>query len=81
MILSELISYIRERRQVSLDEIGLRFGIEQEAARNMLELLSRKGRIREVPEAAACSKQCSFCNCNIYQSCLWEVVSLNGTKH
>ena len=81
MILSELMSYIRERRQVSLDEIGLRFGIEQEAARDMLELLSRKGRIREVPEAAACSKQCSFCNCNIYQSGIWEAVPLNSPRH
>lgn len=79
MILSELMSFIREKRRVSLDEIALRLDTDQSAARSMLELLTEKGRIRKVP-GAACGKQCGSCNCGVYQSGLWEIAPLNHMR-
>jgi predicted transcriptional regulator len=59
MILQQLQDYLRDRSQVSLEELHRHFQIDIDALRGMLTPLIRKGRIHKI-EAKKCA-QCHSC--------------------
>ena len=46
MILSDIRNYVQDRGQSSLADIALHFDIEPEAARGMLDIWIRKGKLQ-----------------------------------
>ena len=62
MILSELCSYLAQRRQAPLVDLAHRFDSSPEALRAMLEVLARKGRVRRIENGAACASSCCKCD-------------------
>jgi DeoR/GlpR family transcriptional regulator of sugar metabolism len=60
MILSELRSYLTERRRASLADLANRFDTDAEVLRGMLATLERKGRVRKLA-VRACGGGCSKC--------------------
>lgn len=61
MILSELTSYLAERKRASLFDLSNRFDTDPEALRGMLAVLERKGRARRLPASTLCTGGCSKC--------------------
>ena len=61
MILSELQTYITEQHRVSLAQMELRFGIDANALRGMLNYLIHKGRIYKLPAPYRCHG-CTVCS-------------------
>jgi hypothetical protein len=60
MILNDVKNYIKDRGQVSLQDISLHFDVEPEALQGMLEFWVNKGRIRKQIQTACGS---GACNC------------------
>ena len=58
MILAELRDYVQARGEVSLGETALRFDMEPEAMRGLLDFWVNKGRIRK-RMAAECGRGCA----------------------
>ncbi len=62
MILSELRSYLAERKRVGLIDMMHRFDTDADAPRGMLAVLERKGRVRKLPAGTACGGGCNRCD-------------------
>jgi hypothetical protein len=62
LILSELSGYLAQRRQAPLVDLAHRFDSSPEALRAMLEVLTRKGRVRRIDNGAACASGCCKCD-------------------
>jgi hypothetical protein len=62
LILSELSGYLAQRRQAPLVDLAHRFDSSPEALRAMLEVLTRKGRVRRIENGAACASGCCKCD-------------------
>ncbi len=62
MILSELRTYLQQKRRVTLNDLVLHFDIDADALRGMLEKWIRKGRLRKIPVDSACGTQCCKCD-------------------
>ena len=54
MILSEIQSFIRQRRAVSLLDLQMRFRMSPTALRDAVGLLERKGRVKKVIPSSGC---------------------------
>ena len=62
MILSDLKSYLRERKRVPIEDMANRFDTDPDALRGMLDTWIRKGRVRRLnPEGGDCGG-CSKCD-------------------
>jgi len=61
MILSQVRDYLAKHKQAPLMDMAYRFEMEPEALRGMLNILERKGRIRQLPLDQACSDGCAKC--------------------
>ncbi|MCW5699700.1 MAG: FeoC-like transcriptional regulator [Rhodospirillales bacterium] len=61
MILSELKSYLVDRRRVPITDIAIRFGVTPDAARGMLDVWARKGRVRRVEDGGQACGGCCGC--------------------
>lgn len=70
MILIELRDYVRERGQVSLEEVCRHFGLEQELARALLHTWVQRGRLRH-PQAGAACRGCAVCASGIGEIYVW----------
>lgn len=57
MILQQLQTYLRSHPQTSLEELSRHFQTDADALRQMLALLIRKGRVRQLA-----GKQCGGCH-------------------
>ncbi|NER83357.1 MAG: FeoC like transcriptional regulator [Leptolyngbya sp. SIO1D8] len=58
-MLTEIQAYISTHNVVSLQDLSLRFHIDSDALTPMLQRLSRKGRIRQLP----IPEKCDGCTC------------------
>ncbi|NJN32706.1 MAG: sugar metabolism transcriptional regulator [Synechococcales cyanobacterium RM1_1_8] len=61
MILSELQNYLIEHHRVSLAQLEVKFGIDANALRGMINHLVHKGRLHKVTTPARCHG-CSICS-------------------
>ena len=62
MILSELTTYLAERKRAALLDLSSHFGSDPHALRGMLSMLERKGRARKLPAGTPCGGGCSTCD-------------------
>ncbi len=62
MILSELRSYLKERKSVSLHDLMLHFDTDAEALRGMLQVLISKGYVAKSSANEACGTSCCKCD-------------------
>lgn len=62
MILSRVNDYLRHRGRASISDMALGLGTTQDALREMLAILERKGRVRRLPSGTTCSGGCSKCD-------------------
>ena len=70
MILTEIKKYLMENRVASLTNLSVRFNVDPDAMRGMLNQWIKKGRLRQLPKGAKCSKCCGECdseNLEIYE--------------
>jgi putative ferrous iron transport protein C len=63
MILQEIKQYVKERQQVSLQDIAVHFDKEPETVRGILDFWVRKGRIKLQTRTPVCSGSC-HCSAN-----------------
>lgn len=62
MILTEIKQYLKSNRSASLTDLSVRFHVEPDAMRGMLDQWIKKGRIKKLPEGSGCSNCCANCN-------------------
>lgn len=62
MILSDLRSYLQDRRRVTLNDLVVHFQIDADALRGMLAKWISKGKVRQSPAASACGTSCCKCD-------------------
>lgn len=70
MILTEIKKYLMEKRVASLTDLSVRFNVEPDAMRGMLNQWIKKGRLRQLPRGVKCSRCCGECdseNLEIYE--------------
>lgn len=62
MILSDLRSFLQEQKRVALKDMEMRFNIDADALRGMLNKWITKGYVRKLPSGTACSSGCCQCD-------------------
>lgn len=62
MILSEVGNYVKSRQRVSLEDISRHFNAQSDAARAMLDLWIKKGRIQRHTATTSCGSSCQQCS-------------------
>lgn len=62
MILSDLRSYLKERKSVTLRDLMLHFETDAEALRGMLQVLVTKGYVTKNSVKEACGTSCCKCD-------------------
>lgn len=73
MILRDVHAYMQTHRRATLGDISLHFGLSPDAMRGMLEQWIRKGRIRQLTDAATCNRTCPL-SCDDTAMVIYEVV-------
>ncbi len=61
MILTEVRDYLKSCGQAPLRDMALRFGMEQDALRPLLEHWVNKGKVEKLPSGTTCGGGCSSC--------------------
>ena len=62
MILSDIRDYLTEKGEATLNDVALHFDISPDAARGMLEVWMRKGKVSRRSISASCGSSCSQCD-------------------
>lgn len=62
MILSELRSYLKEKKRVTLYELVIHFDIDADALRGMLGKWISKGKVYRLPVGGNCGTGCCKCD-------------------
>lgn len=62
MILSDIRDYLAEKGESTLTDVALHFDITPDAARGMLEVWVRKGKITRRTISTSCGSSCSQCD-------------------
>ena len=62
MILADIRNYLEERGQASLRDIALHFDLEPDAARGMLAVWEKKGKLGRLAANMSCGSACSQCD-------------------
>jgi len=75
MILSDIRSYLETRGEATLADVALHFDISPDAARGMLEIWVRKGKIGRRMLSASCGSSCSQCDAAATEIYVWGGVS------
>ena len=70
MTLSDIKSYLQERRQASLTDLAARFDSDPDAVRAMLEHWQRKGKVSR--EAGATCSGCCQCAAGTLEIYRWN---------
>lgn len=78
MIISRLSDYLKEHRRVSLIDLARDLDATQEALREMLATLERKGRARKLPAGSTCGGGCGKCNPNALELYEWTGMDRAG---
>ena len=77
MILLRLEQYLRERRRSGLVDMAVGLNADQDALRDMLGVLERKGRVRRLPGGTTCSG-CSKCHPSAIELYEWTGCAIPG---
>ncbi|MCW8963725.1 MAG: FeoC-like transcriptional regulator [Gammaproteobacteria bacterium] len=75
MILSDIGSYVQERRQVTLNQIAYHFNAQPDAMRGMLEVWIRKGKISRQMATASCGESCQQCGTADTEIYIWGLAT------
>ena len=67
MILSNLRSYLKERKSVTLRDLMLHFDTDAEALRGMLQILIAKNYVQKVALQEACVTSCCKCDSTLIE--------------
>lgn len=76
MILSDLRSYLRNRRRVALSDLVNHFAVEPDALRGMLSKWIAKGNLRKLSVDSNCGTSC--CKCDPALTELYEWIEKPG---
>lgn len=60
-MLSDIRDYLSERGRAPLSDIAVRLGVSTDAARGMLQLWMRKGKVCRLGSCKACARGCGDC--------------------
>ena len=77
MILRELNEYLQLHRRATLGDIALHFDVHPDAARGMLDLWIRKGRVRQLDAQATCNMSCPV-SCDDSAMLIYESVDFGA---
>ena len=72
MILSDIRDYLQDRGQSTLADIALHFDIEPDAARGMLDIWIRKGKLQRRFATSSCGTSCSQCDTAATEIYVWK---------
>jgi hypothetical protein len=72
MILSELRSYLKEKKRVTLHELVVHFDIDADALRGMLGKWISKGKVRQLPVGSGCGTGCCKCDPALTEFYEWK---------
>ena len=72
MILTDIKQYLIDNRSASLTDLSVRFHVEPDAMRGMLDQWIKKGRLKKLPEGAKCSNCCGGCDSVQLEIYEWE---------
>ena len=72
MILSEVRNFMQHHGQVSLSDIALHFDVEPDAARGMLDIWIKKGKVQCRSATSSCGTSCSQCDTAATEIYVWE---------
>ncbi len=62
MILTEIKKYLIDNRLASLTDLSVRFDVDPDAMRGMLDQWIKKGRLKKLPMGTKCSNCCGDCD-------------------
>ncbi len=71
MILSDLRSYLQDKRRATLNDLVVHFGIEAGALRGMLAKWISKGKVRQSAADSACGTRCCKCDPSLTEIYEW----------
>jgi len=71
MIISRLSDYLRLHRRASLLDMALALETDENALRDMLTMLERKGRAHKLPGGTACASGCTQCQPHTIELYQW----------
>ncbi len=71
MILMEVRDYLRDRRNVTLDDVATRFDLSAEVARSMVDRWVRKGRVVCLTPTPAQCAMCDSCRTECLEVYRW----------
>ena len=80
MILSELRSYMKENKTVTLNELVVHFDMDADALRGMLGKWISKGKVKQLPVGSACGTSCCKCDPTLTELYQWEEEQVKGTR-
>ena len=71
MILTEIKKYLIENRVASLTNLSVRFNVDPDAMRGMLNQWIKKGRLRQLTAGVRCSNCCGECDSDCMEIYEW----------
>lgn len=71
MILSDIRTYLKEKKTVTLNELVIHFDIEADALRGMLAKWINKGKLRQLPVGDGCGSSCTKCDPSLTEFYEW----------
>lgn len=75
MLLSDIKAHLKTQGQQSLFQLSRQFDVQPDILKDMLNLLIRKGQVRQCMKTPRCGKQCGQCSVLVTQ--LYEWVGVN----
>lgn len=71
MLLTSIKEHLRQHTATSLFDMSKRFNVEPEVLRPMLNLLIRKGQVRQCTKTPNCGSKCNKCDVLITEIYEW----------
>ena len=79
MILSELRTYLKQKKRVTLNELVIHFNMDADALRGMLGKWISKGKVRQLPVGSGCGTSCCKCDPTLTEFYEWIEEQVKGT--
>ena len=79
MILSELRTYLKQKKRVTLSELVIHFNMDADALRGMLGKWISKGKVRQLPVGSGCGTSCCKCDATLTEFYEWIEEQVKGT--
>jgi len=71
MILTDIRDYLKQQGQVSLRDMSLHFGMDQDSIRPLLEQWIAKGKVTRLPSGSLCGGGCRSCSPETIEIYAW----------